>query len=668
MVRILLVNPGSSDDTLTRMARRISFLDSPAFFPPHAVAAVAAVTPREHEVVLHDENLRGPVEPLLKSSAFDVIGITLTTNQLRRSTAILEHCRSLRLPSRLVVGGIGAGAMYTRLRPLVDTMFWGEAEETWPEFLRDFEAGRPKDLYQRVAKPDMSRTPAPRWELIAADMSRYLTATVQTSRGCPFDCSFCDVIYTYGRKVRAKPVERVLEEVALLERLGAKTVMFADDNFAANRAYVKDLLRQLGPLNNSFKLPLGYLTQLDLTVADDEELLALLADANFLELQIGIESTSLEALQHFDKRQNLKLDPVNAVRKIQSYGIAVMAHMIIGADSDDQSAFERTAQFLRDANITHHQCHPLVAPPGTKMWYELKREGRLVAFTDEMHDRLDIATNIIPKRMTRIELMEGLGRYWDEVHAPAEYLERALGFLKGIKRRPRVKEAKYLSLWKNRTTMVRAILFYALKVDDSQRRAFFAVVAATQKHAPYLMAKMMFVHTSYFMDQMRGLHSSSVAREQARFERAHPEGIRVLSRGTPVAAAVRAELPAIVRQAYQAVRAKVAERHAVYDLTLEAVTDFHDRFAAVLTAFDEVAAEQLRQACDRVLSARDRVGGPAAEACDAEPLPLDAPPAGFERELRDALDRTLYVANRGWEAPTADAEAGPVRAALDETP
>jgi len=656
-MKILLINPGSSEDILTRVMREIPYLDSPAFFAPHALAAVAAVTPEGHDVRIHDENLRGPVDGLLKSEPFDVIGITLTTNQLRRTLAIVELCKQHGVSGRIVVGGIGAGTMMARLHEKVGTLFWGEVEDTWPRFVRDMVAGCPKDVYQQVAKPDMANTPVPRWDLIGSDIRRYCAVSVQTARGCPFDCAFCDVIYTYGRKVRMKPVERVLDEVRQLERLGAKMVMFADDNFAADRAYVKDLLRKLGPLNNSFSLPLGFLTQLDITIAEDDELLELLADSNFVEVQIGIESTSAASLKDMNKHQNLKGDIVQAVKKIQSYGIVVMAHMIIGTDSDDATAFERTAAFLRDANITHHQCHPLIAPPGTKMWYDLKRQGRLVAFTDDMRDRLDITTNILPAQMTRVELMEGLADYWDRVHDPVDYTQRALAFLAGIKRRPKVKEAMLVSLWRNRSMMTGTFAYYTRKVPPQQRKAFFDVVKATQKVSPSLMPRMMFVHTGYWMDCLRARHASAIARDQAALEKSQPQRIQALSKQTLISVALRDRMPEIARAAYARIRPQVASREELFARTLEAIIDYHDRFGATLETFDEVHADHLSMACDRVLAraaGTAEVGGGNAsqdlQAQDGNFGSLAAgPPPGFAREILDALDRAVNVAHGGWE-------------------
>jgi len=642
-MRILLVAPGGYEDLLASVMREIPYLDSPAFFAPHALAAVAAVTPPEHEVRIHDENLRGPVDDLLSRESFDILGVTLTTNQLHRASEILDLARGR--PVHRVIGGIGAGAMLPVLQSRAETLFLGEAEETWPRFLEDCRAGRPQPVYQTLVRPEMSRTPPPRWDLLGGDLTRYGAVSVQTARGCPFDCDFCDVLFTYGRRVRQKPLDRVLEEVALLERRGAKMVLFADDCFTADRAYVKELLRRLAPLNNSFRVPLGFLTQVDLTVADDEELLELLADANFQEVQVGVESTHPATLADLGKKQNLHRDAVEAVRRIQSYGISVMAHWIVGADSDDLSAFQRLRDFLREARVTHHHAHPLIAPPGTRLWYRLRRQGRIVTFTDEMRDRLDVATNVIPLRMSRLELMEGLADHWEGQEDPDFALERILGFLREVRRLPRVREARLASLWRDRGVMAKATAWYAWKAPKSFRKVFFATLEETRRKAPALMPRMMFVVTSWVMDVLRSRKAARLARLQIEFERSHPEAVYPLPRETPIAASLRDHGPGIVAEAWSRLRPGAVDLEHLTRRIVETLVDFNDRFGPSLADYDEAARDGLRLACDRVLAreASPEPGGTARP--DAIPPSM---PAGFPRDVLDALERTLQV-RRGSE-------------------
>lgn len=519
---ILLVGPGLEDDTISQAARQISYLETQAFFAPHAILTVAGLTPARHRVTIHDEPLHGPVEPLLAQRHFDVIGVTLSTGQLRRTIAIGEHCRRQGLTSTLVTGGFGMGYVSEHLTQLFDVLFLGEVEDLWAGFLDDLERGEVRPVYQAETRPDMAKAVTPRWDLVAPDVPAYTATSVQTTRGCPFDCHFCEVITTYGRKPRTKTIEQVLHEVRLLEGLGARMVYLADDNLAGNRPYARKLLRELAQLNNGFEMPLSFITQLDLTVSKDEELLALLADANLVEVQIGIESSAEASLREMNKLQNLALDPVAAVRKIQSYGIMVLGHMIVGADADDAGVFERMRRFVIDAQLARHICHPLMAVPGSKMHEEWRRQGRVLRQSVEGFDRLDIVSNVVPKLMTRVELMEGLADYHEAIYAPAAYVERAVGFLRGIERLPRVKSGGLGDAWRMRKMLARTLKFYSFSVPAEDRRVFFRVLGETRKRSTQLMPNAVYMHTGYMIERARGKAVAAILRDQAQREREDP--------------------------------------------------------------------------------------------------------------------------------------------------
>jgi radical SAM superfamily enzyme YgiQ (UPF0313 family) len=527
-VRILLLSPSTARDVLSSTIHDIPYLDSKAFFAPHAIAAVAAVTPEGHEIKLHDEQMHGPVDALLEREHFDIIGITLVTNQFHRTLQIVEYCHQLNVSSKLVVGGIGVRYMMPDLMGKVDSVFIGEAEQTWPEFIEDVKKFGVRKVYRSTERPDMKRTPAPRWDLISEDIPHYSLVSVQTTRGCPHDCSFCDVIYTFGRKPRSKTIQQILEEVLAAERLGAKMVFFADDNFCGSKRYAKELLRELKLLNNSFANPLGFITQVDITIAEDEELLELMADSNLIEVQIGVESPRPESLQTMNKKHNLRFNAREAIQKIQSYGIVALCHLIVGSDTDDTSVFRTMARFLDEANITQHTVHPLTAPPGTRLWHQTMQESRLLKQTEMLHDKLDIVTNIIPKMMTRVDMLRCFADYWEQVYAPELYTKRALGFLNGISRLPNVKPAKPPSTRKFISMLAKLFGFYLFKVSSEHRRAFLNVFNATRKKAPQLIPLMIFVHTGYFMDYKRALIAADIARKQADWEESHPESVEIL--------------------------------------------------------------------------------------------------------------------------------------------
>ena len=639
-MKILLISPGTPEEIDNKVIRQIPYLYAKAFNAPHAIATVAALTHEEHEVVLHDEYMRGPAEDFLPGKDFDIIGISVTSNQLQRSLAIASACRKICPSATIVAGGIGVETLIYKNKDDIDVVVHGEAEESWPQFLEDFKTGKYQKVYKSLTKPDMTKTPPPRWDLLGEDIIHYNSVSVQTTRGCPFDCSFCDVIYTYGRKPRCKTVEQVLEEIRRLNELNVMMVFIADDNFAGDKKYVKELLRRLIVLNNSFKMPMGFFTQLDITVAQDDELLQLLADANFYNLMIGVESVNADSLKDMNKKQNMGISAVDAIKKIQSYGMAVLVHMIIGADSDGPDIFDKTAEFVQDANIVFHICHPLAAPPGTKMWYDYKRSGRLITTEhDEASDKMDILTNIIPKQMTRIELLEGLANYWDHVYTHEKFFERAMGFIKGIKYKPKVKDSGFAGAWAMRKLIGGVFKYYLFTADKKDRKTFFKILRAVKKDLGYLMPKIIYMYTFFLIDCKRSVYDAKVAREMAGWERNNPDKITVDSPEIPVSEKIREQAKPMVTDAYAHVREKTAVREKVYRSVVNAMLDFSDRFGDTFEAYDEFQKQHLKNSCERALG-QDMPD----EACTGVTL-AETPPPFFTREIMDAMDNAVRYRN-----------------------
>lgn len=635
-MRILLISPGTPGDIDSQITQGIPYLFAKTLFAPHAIAAVAALTPSEHDVQLHDEYASGQVDRLIENSTFDIIGISVTSNQQNRSLQIARHGRKVSPSSLIILGGIGVEHFIHREMAGIDVIFHGEAEETWPQFLEDYKNGSWQRIYRNVSKPDMAKTPAPRWDLLARDLSSYTAVLLQTTRGCPFDCSFCDVIYTFGRKLRSKTIAQVLEEVRRLSELKVKMIFIADDNFAGDKKYTKDLLRQLIPLNNSFKTPIEFITQIDITVANDDELLALLADCNFQALMIGIESVNEDSLRDFNKQQNLRLPVNEAVRRIQSYGIVVLAHMIIGADSDDPTVFKRTADFIADTNIVHHLCHPLAAPPGTKMWYDLKRAGRIIITdTEDIADKLDVISNIIPKQMTRVELYEGLADYWESIYDPQKFTQRALTFLDNVNYKPKIREPGLSDLWTLRKMLWRVFTFFMFDAGKEHKKAFFTILRATQKKGMYLLPKIIYIYTCYLVDFNRSMHDAKIARDHAGWERENGHKLVIDDSPIPVSEKIREHAPLIISAAYGHIRTTVASKEMLYHAVVSAMVDYNDRFGATFEAFDLLQEEHVKNTCDRILS---KVTSGSHVSPDSMPL---TPPAGFTREILDALDNAV---------------------------
>jgi radical SAM superfamily enzyme YgiQ (UPF0313 family) len=639
-MKILLISPGTPEEIDNLIIRQIPYLYAKAFNAPHAIASVAALTPAEHEIVLHDEYMRGPSEDYLPGKEFDIIGISVTSNQLKRSLTIASACRKYCPSALIVAGGIGVETLIYKNKDDIDIVVHGEAEETWPRFLEDFQKGDYLKVYKSLTKPDMTKTPPPRWDLLGEDIIHYNSVSVQTTRGCPFDCSFCDVIYTYGRKPRSKTVEQVLEEIRRLSELKVMMVFIADDNFAGDKKYVKELLRKMVELNNSFKIPMGFFTQLDITVAQDEELLQLLADANFYNLMIGVESINEDSLKDMNKKQNMGISASEAIKKIQSFGMAVLTHMIIGADSDSPAVFEKTAEFVQEANIVFHICHPLAAPPGTKMWYDYKRQGRLIITEhEEASDKLDIITNIIPKQMSRIELFEGLANYWDHVYTHEKFFDRAIGFIDGIKYKPKVKPPGLPDVWAMRKLIGGVFKYFIFKADKKDRKTFFKILGKAKKDLGFLMPKIIYMYTFFLIDCKRSKYDAMIAREIADWERNNPAKIKVDSCIIPVSEKIRENAKRLVADAFIHVREKTATKEIVYKSVVSAMLDFSDRFGDTFEAYDKYQIEHLKSACERAV-------GPdmMEEACTTISLAETQPP-GFTREIMDALDNAVRYRN-----------------------
>lgn len=639
-MKILLISPGTPDEIDNKIIRSIPYLNAKAFIAPHAVATVAALTPEEHDVSIHDEYIRGPAEEFLPGKNYDIIGISITSNQLIRSLKIAEACKKFCPASVIVVGGIGVEMLIYKQKGNIDVVFHGEAEDTWPQFLEDYKKGNYQKIYKSVIKPDMSKAPPPRWELIKDDIHLYNSVSIQTTRGCPFDCSFCDVIYTYGRKPRSKTIDQVLEEIKRLNDLKVQMVFIADDNFAGDKKYVKELLRQMIVLNNSFKNPMGFFTQIDITIANDDELLALLSDANFYTLMIGIESVNPDSLKDMNKKQNLGVSAVEAIKKIQSYGMVVLAHMIIGNESDDLTVFEKTAAFVKDADIIFHICHPLAAPPGTKMWYDYKRQGRIIQNEpDETSDKMDIISNIIPKQMSRQELFLGLADYWDDIYDTEKFKERATSLIRNIKRRPNVKMPGLSSMWTMRKMMGGVFKYFFFTSEKIHKKTFMYIMKSAKKNISYMMPKIIYIYTFYLIDYKRSQYDAAVAREHARWERENPDKIQIDDSEIPVNDTIREHASPLISEAYNYIWKMNHKKEIIYKAAHAALLEFSDRFGINFEAVDEFYLDQMRNACERVLP-----GILEAPLLSTEELP-EKQPGGFTREIIDALDNAVRYRN-----------------------
>lgn len=397
-----------------------------AVFPPLGLLTLAALAPREFDVSLCDENAG---EPVNYDTDAQIIGITGYIIQMPRVFEIADRFRAL--GKTVIIGGPMANLLPDECRPHCDVLFEGEAEYTWPRFLREYAEGRHQSHYHETEKIHLPDSPPPRLEVLNR---RYAHGIVQCTRGCPFTCEFCDIIVMYGRKMRYKPVEQVIREVDAWRQAGVAQVFFADDNFVGNRPYAKELLRGLIEWNSRQTNPLAFYTQTSVDMVRDEELLGLLRDANFISVFLGIETPRKSSLLETKKVMNEKLDLVEAVHKIQSYNMFVSAGMIVGFDHDDAEIFDEQYEFLQAAQIPMVMLSVLLAVPGTPLFARLKAAGRLLNASPNTRDVSHYVgtaggTNFHPLKMTREELKEGQMRLYQRLYRPEAFAHRLRGNL-----------------------------------------------------------------------------------------------------------------------------------------------------------------------------------------------------------------------------------------------
>ena len=376
-----------------------------------ALPHLAGLIPN-HDVCLIDENVEAIDFDSLRR--FDIVGVTGMIVQKRRMLEILQKVRCAGVFT--VVGGAYASVDQEFFDGYYDVLFCGEADETWPEFVDRFAAGKSvKRFYKQRQPTDMTKLPKPRFDLLK--VKRYASGAIQFSRGCPFQCEFCDIIVTFGRRPRTKRPEQVLEELDEMRKAGFFSCFIVDDNFIGNKKAAKELLRLIIPWQEKHGYALRLTTEASINLADDPELLELLYRANFRSVFIGIETPRVASLKETKKFQNTVGDLLDAkLARIQNAGLDISAGFIVGFDNDDSTIFEEQYRFIQDNGILLAMVGILTAVPKTPLFERLEKEGRL---------QLDNANcNIVPKQMTPAELQEGYWRLLNRLYAPQAFLER----------------------------------------------------------------------------------------------------------------------------------------------------------------------------------------------------------------------------------------------------
>jgi radical SAM superfamily enzyme YgiQ (UPF0313 family) len=401
-VRLLLINPRFPESFWSfRWAMETILPTRRAVNAPLGLATLAALCPPHWQVSIVDEN----IESLPLSPEADLIGICGMGVQFQRQKELLAFYRNRGYT--VVAGGSYASLCPESYAAIADTVIAGEAEYIWGEFCRDFELGVAKALYQETGVVSLTDSPLPRFDLLQVD--KYQSMSMQFSRGCPFQCEFCDIIVMFGRKPRTKSVEQIGRELDLLRRLGARNVFFVDDNLIGNKRTAKELLRYLHEYQQRHGYHFHFGTEASLNLAHDEELLTLFPAAGMEWVFIGIESPDEGSLKEAQKYQNTRQDILSSVRAVYAHGIDILAGFIVGFDHDTVETFDRQHDFIVQSGIQASMIGLLTAAPKTPLHTRLLAEGRIIPDANNA-DNTKLSTNVIPKGMTTEELVEGYQR------------------------------------------------------------------------------------------------------------------------------------------------------------------------------------------------------------------------------------------------------------------
>lgn len=375
-------------------------------FPPLALPLLAALAPPGIEVSLCDE----VVQEIDWDEEVDLVALSVITPTAPRAYQVADRFRARGV--KVVMGGIHPSLLPAEALRHADAVAIGEAEQLWPQIVEDARQGRLKPLYRAASPPPLQGLPLPRYDLL--DSRRYLIPNVvQASRGCPFDCSFCSVSAFSGHTYRLRPLSEVIRDISSLP---GRFFLFVDDNLLGNKGYGRRLLRALIPLRRQ------WVTQASLSVARDEELLDLAAEAGCIGLLIGFESLSQEILEAVGKRANRAEEYKDLIRRIRSRGIGIQGSFVFGFDQDDPSVFGRTAEFVEETQLDAANFCRLTPFPGTRLFSQLQAEGRLLHRDWRYYDREHVVFR--PQRMSPQELEEGTLWAYQRIYSIASILRR----------------------------------------------------------------------------------------------------------------------------------------------------------------------------------------------------------------------------------------------------
>jgi len=467
-MRILLVYP-VFPDTFWSFKHALKFIHKKASSPPLGLLTVAAMLPGTWEKRLVDMN----VQPLKEKDIdwADMIFISAMTVQRKSTQRVIDRAKA---SGKTIVAG---GPLFTsepQAFPEVDHLILNEAEITLPLFLSDLGRSKPQRIYQTDEFADLSQTPIPAWELI--NVRDYDSLSIQFTRGCPFNCDFCNVTALLGHRMRLKTTHQLIAELNKIYSLGWRRPIFiVDDNFIGNKRILKQEVLPAMIEWRKGKKGCLFTTEASVNLSDDDELIQLMVDAGFTKVFVGIETPDDQALAECSKSQNRNRDLVGAVKKLQRMGLQVMGGFIVGFDSDDETIFTRMIEFIQESGIVTAMVGLLQAPIGTQLYQRMLREGRI--HQNYSGDNVDGETNIIPKMDLSI-LKEGYREILDTIYSAKGFYERIRTFLKDYNpaKHPVTLE------WAEIAAFITSIFEIGIKSDE--RRNYWRLFFWTLFHFP----------------------------------------------------------------------------------------------------------------------------------------------------------------------------------------
>ena len=440
-MNILLVNP-EYPDTYWSFKHALKFIAKKAANPPLGLLTVAPMLPDDWEIKLVDMNIASLLENDIRWADYVFIGAMSV--QSESVLQIIQKCKQLH--TKMVAGG----PLFTgdpEGFPDIDHLILNEAEITLPGFLEDIQNNVPKRIYQTKEHADLNLSPIPDYSLI--NPSKYAQLSIQYTRGCPYNCEFCQITALLGRRVRTKSTQQILNELDQIFQTGFRgSVFFVDDNFIGNRRKIKeDLLPAIHIWMKIHKYPFVFTTEASIDLSDDSELMQLMVLAGFAKVFVGIETPDESSLQECDKKLNMKRDLIESVNLIQSSGIEVSGGFIVGFDNDTHDIFQRQIDFIQKSGIITAMVGLLNAPSNTRLYERLSNEGRIIQKSSG--NNTSYSLNIITK-MDREILLNGYQTIVRNIYSSKAYHERVVRFLKAyqpqIKFQTKITSGKILAL------------------------------------------------------------------------------------------------------------------------------------------------------------------------------------------------------------------------------